>query len=99
MDETISVRIPKEELKEVERILKYENSTKSSILREILKRGIREKMLEIALYKFQKNEATVWKAAKIADLPLTKFLEMLKERKIEFHYGITELREDTEDII
>lgn len=99
MDKTISVRIPKKELKEVERILKYEDTTKSGVLREILRRGIRDKMLEIALYKFQNNEATAWKAAAIADIPLTSFLDILAERGIEFHYGVEEFREDTKDLI
>jgi len=56
-------------------------------------------MLEIAFDKFQKNEATAWKASKIASLPLTEFLDMLKERGIEFHYGLEELKEDTQDLI
>jgi len=97
MDDSISVRLPKEELREVENILKYENTTKSSVLREVLKLGIKKKMLEIALDRFQKNEATAWKAATLAALPLTEFLDLLKERGIEFHYGLEELKEDTQD--
>jgi predicted HTH domain antitoxin len=91
--------LPKEELKEVDNILKYENATKSSILREILKLGIKKKMLEIAFDRFQKNEATAWKAATIANIPLTEFLDLLKERGIEFHYGLKELKEDTQDLV
>jgi len=64
MEETISVRIPKEELEEINRILKYRKSTKSNILRGVLEKGIKEKKLEIALEKFQNNEATASKAAK-----------------------------------
>jgi len=37
MEESISVRLHKEEMKEVENILKYEDATKSSVLREIFK--------------------------------------------------------------
>lgn len=98
MDDSISVRLPKEELKEVENILKYENATKSFVLREILKLGIKKKMLEIALDRFQKNEATAWKAATIANIPLTEFLDLLKERGIEFHYSLEELKEDAQDL-
>ena len=98
MEETISVRLPREELRKVESILKYENTTKSSILREVLKLGIKKKMLEIALNKFQKNEASAWKAASLAAIPLTEFLDVLKERGIEFHYGLEELKEDTQDL-
>ena len=98
MDETISVRIPREELKEIDSISKYVNLTKSAILRDVLMLGVKQKMLDIALEKFQRNEATAWKAARIADIPLTRFLDILSERGIEFHYTKDELKEDIKNI-
>ena len=98
MEGSISVRIPKEDMKEIEFISEEEKRKKSDILREVLNKGIMEKRLEIALKKFQKNEATAWKAASIAGVPLTKFLDILGERKIEFHYGVQELEEDMKTI-
>lgn len=99
MEETISVRIPKEELEEINLILKYKKSTKSNILREVLKKGIKEKKLEIALEKFQNNEATASKAAKIAGIPLTLFLDILQKRGINFHYNIDDLKDDFADLV
>ena len=99
MTETVSVRIDKENLKEIENISRIGKNTKSSVLREILDRGIKEKKLEIALEKFRNNEATAWKAAKIANIPLTKFLDILVQKGIDFHYGVKELREDFEGLI
>ncbi len=96
MEETISVRIPKEELKEIEYISKYEKATKSAVLREVLDKGIKEKKLEIALEKYQKEEATASKAAKMAGLPLTLFLDILYKKGINYHYDIEDLREDYE---
>ena len=98
MEETISVRIPKEELKEIEQISKYEKTTRSAILRAILDFGIKQKLLEIALQKYQKEEATAWKAARIAQIPLTKFLDILGERGLQFHYTKEELLKDFEAI-
>ena len=46
MAETISVRIDKKELKEINEISKLEKKTKSNILREVLGMGIKEKKLE-----------------------------------------------------
>ena len=66
MAETVSVRIDKPELKEIEAISKIEKKSKSSVLREVLEKGIMEKKLDIALAKFRNNEATAWKAARIA---------------------------------
>lgn len=99
MEETISVRIGKEELIEIERISEYAKLGKSVILRSVIEIGIREKMLEIALDKFQKNEATAAKAAKIAGVSLSEFLEILYEKGINFHYGVKELKEDFERLI
>ena len=99
MAETVSVRIDKRELKEIEEISKIDKNTKSNVLREILDKGVKEKKLEIALEKFRNNEATVWKAAKIANIPLTKFMDILVQKGIDFHYGVKELREDFEGLI
>lgn len=99
MDETISVRIPKEKLKGIELILEYEKSNKSHLLREVLEKGIKEKRLEIAIGKFQNNEATASKAAKIAGIPLTSFLDILHKKDISFHYDVEDLREDIQKLV
>jgi len=98
MDENISVRIHREEMKEIDRISIQAYATKSVILREILKLGIKQKKLEIAIDKFQKNEATAAKAASIAGISMSEFLEVLHKRGINFHYDLEELREDFERI-
>ena len=99
MAETVSVRIDKSELKEINDISKLEKKTKSSVLREVLEKGIKEKKLELALEKFRKNEASIGKAARIAEMPLSQFMDVLVEKGIDFHYGIKELEEDFEGLI
>ncbi len=99
MEETISVRIPREELKMIDEASIIVKRKRSDVLREILELGVKQMMLEIALKKFQKNEATAWKAARLAGIPLTQFLEVLSERKINFHYTKKELREDFEGLL
>ena len=99
MAETISVRIDKAELSEINKISRLEKKTKSNVLREVLEKGIKEKKLEIALEKFRNNEASVGKAARIAEMPISQFMDVLVEKKIDFHYGIKELEEDFEGLI
>jgi len=99
MENSVSVRIGKEELKEIDSISQYLKATKSAILREVLSIGIKSKMLEVALDKFQKNEVTAAKAASIAGISLSKFLEILNERGINYHYGVDELREDFKRLV
>lgn len=99
MAQTVSVRIDNEDVKEIAELSKLEKKTKSNILREVLELGLKDKKLELALEKFRKNEATAWKAARIADIPLTLFMGILVQRGIDFHYGIKELKEDFEGLI
>ncbi len=99
MSDTLSVRIPQEDLVEIESISKLEKKNKSSVLRDVLILGITEKKLEIALKKFTNKEVTVAKAAEIAGVPLTIFMDVLSERKISFHYGLKELEEDFEGLL
>jgi len=98
MDETISVRISKEDLKQVEFLSEEERRKRSDILREVLYKGIMRMKLELALKKFQNNEATAWRAARLAGIPLTQFLDLLAKKGIEFHYGVEELKEDIKNI-
>jgi len=67
-------------------------------LREILELGIKNKRIEMALKKYQNGEATAWKAAKLAETPLTHFLDILKQRNLVFNYDIEELRKDFQGI-
>ena len=99
MEETISVRIPREELKMIDEASIIVKRKRSDVLREILELGVKQMMLEIALDKFQKSEATASKAAKLAGIPLTRFLDVLAERKINFHYTLDDFREDVRDLI
>ena len=96
MAETVSVRMDKTDLEEIDKISKMEKKSKSNVLRDVFDKGIKEKKLEVAIEKFRKNEATAWKAARLAGMPLSKFMDVLVHNSIDFHYGVEELNEDFE---
>jgi predicted HTH domain antitoxin len=97
--ETVSVRMDSTDLREIDTLAKFGKQSKSDILRDVLGRGIQDKKLEIALQKFQQNEYSAWKAARFSALPLTQFLDILRQRRIEFHYTAKELEEDVADLL
>lgn len=99
MEETISVRVGKEEVDALEELSEQERSTRSVILRQVLRIGIQQKRLEFAIKEFQQRRATAWKASRLAGIPLTQFLDILGEKGIEFPYTIEELREDMKDLL
>lgn len=98
MTETVSIRVPEQDMKEIKKLSKELNAKRSELLREILSAGIREKKFKMALDKFIRKELTAWKAARLAGIPLTKFLDSLKEKGIEFHYSEKELEEEFEGL-
>lgn len=99
MATAISVRIPKEQVREVAHLSLLYKRKKSETLREILDLGLQQKKLDVALDAFQKKEATAWKAARLAGVPLTSFLDILKQRNILFHYSEEQVEQDFRGLI
>ncbi len=99
MDKTISVRIEHEKLAEIKDISKEEKRKNSEVLREALELGIRQKKLSIALEKYKNKEISIGKASEIAGIPLTRFLDVLREKNVPFNYTAKDFAEDVEDLI
>jgi predicted HTH domain antitoxin len=94
MGEVISLRLPDETLKELEKIAKEEAKDKSGVIRELLALGLREKKLEKAIRLYREGRATLWKAARLAGISLWQMMEVMRERKDEAQNGLRELGED-----
>lgn len=96
---TISIRIPVEEFEELKRLSDDSGVGRSTVLRDVLERGIKDKKLDLAIEKYRKREVTLWKAARMADIPLTKFMEMLADEGLEYHYTTEEVEEEFEGLL
>lgn len=84
----------KDSLNEISWLSREEKRKKSEVLREVLEKGLGQKRLEIALERYRNGEATAAKAAKIAGIPLSRFFDVLFEKKMEFNYTVEDFRED-----
>ncbi len=96
MTETVSVRLDKGLSKILEKIEKP-YLDKSSFMRELLKLGLKEYRLELAIEKYLRDEVSMWKAAEIAGTSLRKMNEIKKEKGIEMPYSELSLKEDLEE--
>lgn len=94
MSTLISIRLSNEIKTEIDELSKIEHQDKSSLIRDLLQKGIKDKKIENAVIKYKEGKITLWKASNIADVSLWKMIEILKEKGIEYQYGIYELRED-----
>src|SRR2546421_12861936 len=63
---TVSARIPRSQLREVERLALTRGLDKSSVVRALLDVGIRETKLKEALDLVREQKISVWRAARMA---------------------------------
>jgi|SRR3989338_6583 len=94
MSEGVIARVPKGVKKEIEFFARQEQTDKSDIIRKLLAEGIRHKRLEYALSEYAKRNASLGKAAELARIPLSDFMEEAAKRKIPVNYTKEDLMRD-----
>jgi predicted HTH domain antitoxin len=94
MSETICLRLSKETIKKLQDIAGKEQKDRSTLVREIIDKAIKERNIDYAISLYQKGKATGMKAAKIADLSLWQFYKILEEKGILIQYSQKDLEED-----
>ena len=96
---TVSVRIPKSQVREIEELAAKKGVDKSSIIRELLSSAIREEKLKEMLEQLRTRKITVWKAAKIVGVTYREMLNFLKIYNVPFPLSGEELKREIEEII
>ena len=75
-----TVRFEDEEIDELKKLAKESGSDQSSLLRQALRKGIREVRIESALEKYRHHKITMSQAAGNAHLTLWEFMDELRKR-------------------
>lgn len=88
---TVSARIPRSQLREVEKLAEARQVDRSSIVRTLLELGIREEKLRRALELVREGRVTVWKASEIAGLDYREMLSALRMHNVPFPLSAKEL--------
>lgn len=81
-------------MRKLGKIADKEGKDRSSLIRELLERGIEEKNLDNAIELYQKGRVTGWKAAQLAGVSLWNFYKVLEERGVLIQYSEHDLEED-----
>ena len=90
----VTVRVPDDVLEKVDDIARREGKERSEVIRELIRIGLRDKLIEDALKMYREGKVSMWKAAKIAGLSLWELIEILKEKGVDVQYSIKDLGED-----
>jgi predicted HTH domain antitoxin len=94
MSETICLRLSKETAKKLRELADKEEKDRSTLIREMLEHGIKEKNVEYAIDLYHKGQVTGWKAAQLAGISLWSFYKFLGEKGILIQYSEQNLEED-----
>ena len=94
--EAVTARLPRDMLREVERLAEEMKVDRSELIRRLLDSALREKRVEEAIQAYRGGRVTLWKAAEMAGLSLREMMELAKEKKIPVSYTLEDLRRDIE---
>ena len=94
MSETICLRLSKETAKKLRELATTEAKDRSTLIREMLEQGIKEKNTAHAVELYQKGQITGWKAAQLIGVSLWNFYKILGEKGVLIQYSEQNLEED-----
>jgi predicted HTH domain antitoxin len=94
MSGNISLRLPHEILEKLDDLAQKEHKDRSTLIREILDEGIKDKRIDLAVELYRKAEVTGWQAAKLAGVSLRRFYEALQRKGVLIQYGERDLDQD-----
>ncbi len=91
---TVSARIPRSQLREVERLADVRGVDRSSVVRTLLDLGIRETKLREALDLVRERKVSVWRAARMAGIDYRDMLAALRIHNVPFPLSDKELERE-----
>ena len=90
-EKTMSARLDDALYKEILEYARETGMPKTRALKELAKEGVRTWRLSKALALYRQGKITVWKASRIAGIPLSKMVEIAASEKIAIHFSAEDL--------
>jgi len=94
MATTITTRVDNDILKDIKFFAKEEGLDRSTEIRRLLTKAIKEKRIDYALEKYKQGRITIGKAAEIAEMHLREMMALAASKGIDFQYSLKDLEED-----
>src|SRR3989338_6985286 len=96
--ETITTRLPKELLGEIEKASKLERLGKSEVLRRLLADGLGQWRIRKALQLYAEKALSFGQAARFAKVSVWRFTDLLKEHQVPLQLNREELEQEFRSI-
>lgn len=87
---TIAARVSSEEASLIDALAEMEGCDRSSLIRSIVRRGIKALRLERAVAAYRAEEITLSRAAELAGLSTWDFLALMPKENLDLHYDVVD---------
>lgn len=94
MSVTVSTRLEEEEAVQLEALAAREGLDRASVMKQLLRRGMREALWEEAVREYRAGRVTLSRASEMAGVSLWDFIGRMGEFDLEWHYGEDDLEGD-----
>ena len=91
---TISMRLPKDEVGRLGKLARELGTLRPTFLKQALQRGVADLMFDRSCQAYRKGEATLSRAAEIAEISVHDMILKMKDSDLELNYGVAELEKD-----
>ncbi|ADC65223.1 protein of unknown function UPF0175 [Ferroglobus placidus DSM 10642] len=93
----ISVRPTPDLERKIKKLMEFEKTDKSSIVRKALERGLNEELKRLALSLYIERKVSLAKAAEIAEVSIRDMIKLIREKGVSLNITIEDLRKDFEE--
>jgi len=95
----ISIIIPEELKREIDYLKDYFEEDQSSLVRRLLRIGIKSEKLEIAFKLYVDGKISLGRSAELANISIWEMIDLIYGRKIALKYKLSEAREEIDKIL
>lgn len=93
---TVTARLPKETLAEIEAIAERERIDRSELIRRLLDAALARRRIDEAVEAYREGKVTLWRASEVAGVSLREMMEIIGESKVSVSYTLDDLDRDLE---
>ncbi|MHA1263636.1 MAG: UPF0175 family protein [Candidatus Helarchaeota archaeon] len=78
----ITIRVKEDMYREIEELTILDKSDKSTVVRQLLAKGLQERKKQRGLELYRRRKCTLWKATQIAGISLREMIDLAKSEGI-----------------
>lgn len=94
----VSLRIAPNVLKEIDTLAIDEHVERSTLLRDLLNKGLKQTRIEHAVEQYKKGKISIGRMAEVTGLPRQELFKELKEQNVSVHYSKDRLLKEISDL-